>query len=314
MNFGGLPAELSSYATASVAVLPVPYEATTTYRPGARNGPAAILEASEEVELYDPDLDALAPTYDPSAAGIATLPPLAPHLGSPEQMVERVRAAVVGVLADGKLPLVLGGEHTLTLGAVDACRQHYHNLSVLQLDAHADLRDEYLGARLGHATVMRRVLDLGLAVVAVGVRSLSQEEGALIRDRRLPVFWARDIVAGRYGRAGSRSIQAVADEVAVALRDDVYVTVDLDVFDPAVVAAVGTPEPGGLDWYEVTTLLATVARRRRVVAADVVELAPSEGPVAGAFAAAKLAYKLAGWMLAGLRRRGDANTLRHRDR
>ena len=288
-TFLGLPPELSAYASARVALLPVPYDATTSYRAGTRDGARAIVDASTQIELYDADLD-----REPAEVGIATLDPLEPDFSSPARMVERVRDATAALLDDGKFPLLLGGEHSLTSGAVAACKARYPDLGVLHLDAHADLRDEYHGTPHSHACAMRRVVDLGCPLTSVGIRSLSAEEAAFRRGPTpVPVVTipASRIARVRYDAA---RLDALWDEIIAGLPPTIYITVDLDVFDPSLMEAVGTPEPGGLDWWEVTGLLRRACAARRVVGADVVELAPAEGPESCAFAAAKLTYALIG--------------------
>jgi len=179
----------------------------------------------------------------------------------------------------------VGGEHSLTLGMVKAYRERYEALSVLQLDAHADLRDSYLGTRFGHATVMRRVCEF-CPVVPVGIRSLCDEEHRFIEESGIKPVYA----------SGTTLNEDSIAQVVTALSDEVYITIDMDVFDPSIMSAVGTPEPGGLGWYEVLSLLRVVAQRKRIVGFDLVELCPGEGPLACAFLAAKLAYKLIGYI------------------
>lgn len=297
-TFGGLGGPDHSYDLARVVVLPVPYDATTTFRGGTRDGARAILDASLQMELYDSEL-----RREPAEVGIFTMLELEPHLAGPEHMVRRVERAVGQLLDDGKLPVMLGGEHTLTAGAVAACAARYPDLAILYLDAHADVREPYLGAEWNHASALRLSMrHLRWAdgesppVAAVGIRSLASEEATFIEQSRLKVVWGEEIAAARYG--GREAIDALWKNALDRLGPPgrpLYVSVDLDGFDPSVVAAVGTPEPGGLLWYETLALLRSAAERFRVVMADVVELAPSEGPVAGAFAAAKLAYKLIGY-------------------
>jgi agmatinase len=290
-TFLGLPPELSAYATARAVILPVPYDATTSYRAGTRDGARAIVDASSQIELYDADLG-----REPAEVGIHTLDPLEPDFGAPERTVARVRAATATLLEDGKFPVLLGGEHSLTPGAVAACRERWGGVGVLHLDAHADLRDEYHGTPHSHACAMRRVVELGAPLVSVGIRSLSSEEAAFRRgSERLKTISAAEIARARYNAA---ALEALWDEVIAALPETVYITIDLDVFDPSLMEAVGTPEPGGLDWWEVTGLLRRVCAARRIVGADVVELAPAEGPESCAFAAAKLTYALIGYATA----------------
>ena len=288
-SFLGLAGEAAALDDARVVMLPVPYDSTTTFKAGARHGPRAIIEASYHLEDYDHELDA-----DVSAVGIHTAPSLEPHMDGPRRMLDRVRDAVGQFLDMGKLVGLLGGEHSLTLGHVEALARRYpdpasgEGLTVLYLDAHADLRDEYMGTRWGHASVARRVGEL-CPVVQVGVRSLSQDEMSFVRDGGVSTtFWPPE--SGYGGRDGPWP--ELVNGIVERLSRDVYITVDLDVFDPAVIPAVGTPEPGGMDWNQVTGLLRAVGERRRVVGFDVSELSPDLGPPASAYVAAKLAYKL----------------------
>jgi agmatinase len=280
-GFLALPTERSQYESSRVVLLPVPYDATTSASAGAREGPRAIVHASQEIETYDLDLG-----YDASRHGIHTLPDLAPHSGSPQAMVERIEAVVGELLDDGKFVVTLGGEHTVAVGAVRSHARRLPGLSVLSIDAHADLRDEYLDSPYNHACVMRRIIDL-CPIVQIGMRSVSADQVSLIRERSLPFFTPR-------------AYRALADgpaEIARLLTDSVYVSVDLDGLDPSQMAAVGTPEPGGFFWDEVIALLAVVAGQKRIVGCDLTELAPDLGPPACAQLAAKLAYRLIGLAL-----------------
>jgi agmatinase len=292
-TFLGLPPELSGYAAARVVLLPVPYDATTSYRAGTRDGARAIIDASSQIELYDADLD-----REPAEVGIFTSDALEPEYSSPARMVERVRAATAAILAAGKFPFLLGGEHSLTSGAVAACKERYPEIGVLHLDAHADLRDEYNSTPHSHACAMRRVVDLGCPLTSVGIRSLSTEEAAFRRGPTpvpITTVSAAQIARVRYDAA---RLDALWDSVVAGLPPTIYITVDLDVFDPSLMEAVGTPEPGGLDWWEVTGLLRRACAARRVGGADFVEQAPAEGPESCAFAAAKLTYALIGYATA----------------
>ncbi|MBI4552396.1 MAG: agmatinase [Candidatus Latescibacteria bacterium] len=282
-NFGGLPAERSQYETARVALLPVPYDATVSYAVGTRNGPQAILDASRNVELFDEEL-----LTDISAVGIATLPPVIPDTGGPERMVERLHEVARSIAGDGKLLGMLGGEHTLTVGSVRAAAEHHPGLSVLQIDAHLDLRDAYEGTPYNHACAMRRLCDL-VPIVPVGIRNVSEEEYAYLRATGVEPFYAHAL------HGHTQWIDAVVER----LTDPVYITVDLDGLDPSIMPAVGTPEPGGLDWYQTIALLRQVCSRRRVVGFDVVELCPIPGLHAPDFLAARLVYKLIGYIYFG---------------
>ena len=265
----------------AVTLIPVPYDATTSYRTGSRDGPRAIIRASRELEDYDLELD-----RDISRAGIYTAPELEPFADGPEGMIDRVDRAVSGTLIDGGgIVGVLGGDHSITVGAVRAFGRRHPDLSVLYLDAHADMRDEYQGSPWSHACTARRVQEM-CPMVEVGVRSLSEAERRFIDDQDLPVyFWPNE----------TAHVDDILPRVADQLSDTVYVSIDLDVLDPSIMAAVGTPEPGGMSWHAATTLLRYVAGRKRIVGFDVVELSPGEGPEACAFTAAKLAYKLIGY-------------------
>lgn len=277
-GFLALGPEQSALETARVVLIPVPYDSTTSYRGGARDGPTGIIGASTQMEDYDLELE-----LDVAELGIHTMPALEPHMGGPREMAERVRYAVASCIAPGRTVGLLGGEHSLTAGSVQAHFDAFPSLSVLYLDAHADLRDEYQGTQWGHASGARRVFDLCPLVLA-GVRSLSIEERDFIRDNAIP-FWPCPEDGGLLP----------ADEILSALGENVYVSVDLDVFDPSLMAAVGTPEPGGLSWRQVTSLLRQVGQSRRIVGFDVCELAPAEGPVACSYTAARLVAKLAAY-------------------
>jgi len=281
LTFGGLDAEHSELETARVVVLPVPYDFTTTYQGGARSGPRAILDASRNMELWDEEVGA---TY---RSGIHTLPELEPTARGPEAMVERVEQAVDWILDRGKLPVILGGEHSITAGAVRAAARRFKALSVLQLDAHADMRDRYLDSPHSHACVMRRIRE-STPAASVGIRSLSEEESDFLGRHPVPMWSVRQL----------RALKGDWEPVIPALTERVFVTFDLDALDPSILPATGTPEPGGLEWYEAVDLLRALSARRRIVGFDVVELAPLPGHVASDFLAARLAYRMMGLALA----------------
>ena len=277
-NFLAIPEEDSRMETAKAVVIPVPYDSTTSFKTGAREGPRAIIEASYNLEDYDPELD-----VDVAKLGIYTAPWLEPHMGGPHHMIDRVRDGVCTFLRQGKMVALLGGEHSISTGHVRALVEGYSDpwspqgLSVLYLDAHADMRDTYMGTGWGHASVARRISEL-CPIVQVGVRSLSLEEKRFIDNGGVNTFFWPHV--------------APDEEVVSLLSPNVYVSIDLDVFDPSIMSAVGTPEPGGMDWHQVISLLRTVAERRHIVGFDVTELSPGEGPTACAYTAAKLVYKL----------------------
>jgi N1-aminopropylagmatine ureohydrolase len=284
-NFGGLLPESSAYQTSRAVIFPVPLERTTTYMTGTRNGPAAILAASRNMELYDDELNS-EPYH---GFGIATIAAIDTQEGTLEHVFEEIRSTERALLADSKFPLALGGEHSLTGPLVAAAREKFPDLTVLQIDAHADLRQAYQGNPLSHASVMRRVVELCPAV-EVGIRSLSVEEAEAIPTLPVRMYWARDIAR--------QPVETWAPRVLADLSDHVYLTVDLDGFDPAFLPATGTPEPGGLDWYQITGLIRAVAAKRKIVAADLVELLPQPGDHASDFLAAKLVYKILSYALA----------------
>ncbi|MCK4659546.1 MAG: agmatinase [Phycisphaerae bacterium] len=284
-NFLGLEAEFSDYATARYAILPIPYDATTSYRPGARFGPSAVIAASEHLEMFDEEL-----AGEFHGCGIATLEALAPNAAGPQAMHANVFEYASRVVQDGKVPIALGGEHGVTPALVRAVALKHEKLSVLQLDAHADLRDSYEGARYSHATAMRRVLEYADVLVPVGIRSYSAEEARFMRERGITPISARRC------HTSADWVGAVVDR----LTDNVYVTIDIDVFDPAYAPGTGTPEPGGLDWHQVTDLLRGVASERTIVGADVVEVMPVPGQSVTEFLAARLVYKLICYSEAGL--------------
>jgi agmatinase len=283
-TFLGLDEAGSDFATARAVILPVPYESTTSWGGGTGRGPRAILEASRYIELYDQELD-----REPAEVGVATLPALSLSRAGAGAALAELRAAYDRLLdvAGDRFIIALGGEHSITSAPVLAWadRLGAGRLSVLQIDAHTDLRPEYEGSEWSHASVMARVRDR-TDIVAVGIRALSREERESLRGAdNIHVFFADDIQEG----------DAWIDDVLACLGDPVYLTFDVDGLDPALVPATGTPEPGGLGWYPVLKLLRRVFRERRVVAADVVELAPIPGLAAPDFLVAKLVYKLIGY-------------------
>ncbi len=276
-NFLGLESEHSNYDKASFAVLPVPYDGAASYQSGARNGPAAIISASQHIEYFDDEL--LASCYQ---AGIATLDPIEPNLAGPEAMHEDLFKAARRVVRDGKFLFALGGDHSISSALIRAAMTKHKKLSVLQIDAHLDLRSTYNGTKYSHACVMRRAVEMGASIVPVGIRAMDESEHRFLKRSKIDPITARDC----------HSEDDWVDRVLDSLGDVVYITLDIDGFDPAYAPGTGTPEPGGLDWYQVTGLLRLVAAEKRVVAADVVEVMPIAGQVATEFLAARLAHKL----------------------
>lgn len=279
-NFLGLDESLSSFEKSKVAILPVPYEGTTTYIKGTAKGPAAILAASQQIEFFDDELGA-----EPCKSGVATLPPLSFAGQSHEQALSKISEMAKKFLESDKFFVGLGGEHSITIPIVQEAVKIYSRLSVLQLDAHSDLRDSYEGSRLNHACVMARVNEC-CDFVSIGLRSGVMKEQENIRAGA-HLIYAKDM-------AGKNDWQ---QSVFDALSDTVYLTFDLDFFDPSIMPAVGTPEPGGFHWYETLAFLKEVFEQKKVVACDVVELCPIERLVHPDFLAAKLVYKLIGYKI-----------------
>jgi agmatinase len=282
-NFLGLPPEESSFRAARVVILPVPYEATVSWGGGTRFGPRVLLHASRFVELYDHELDT-----EPYKVGIHTLPELLLSAAGPGTALEELRQVVEILLDAGKFVILLGGEHSVSAPPIlaHAERLKPEMLSVLQLDAHADLRPEYEGTPYSHASVMYRV-HRKARLVAVGIRSLTAEERDLMRREKIPVVFGHELGEPDW-----------IDRVIQSLGPHVYITIDVDFFDPSVMPATGTPEPGGGTWQPTLALLERVFRERRVVGCDVVELAPIPGQRHPDFLAAKLVYKLVGFYAA----------------
>jgi len=272
-NFGDLPEEYSALEHARVVVVPVPYDRTSTWLKGADRGPKAIIEASAHMELYDIETDS-----EVYRKGIFTAEAVDGKL-PPEDMVERVRERVQRFIENDKFAVVVGGEHSVSIGSVRAHIANDANITVMQLDAHCDLRDEYEGSKYNHACVMARVMEL-CPIVQVGIRSMdSSEKKALNKSR---VVFAKDIYTDKYW----------IEKVISKLSDKVYVTIDLDVLDPSIMPSTGTPEPGGLLWYDFLGLLRAVFENKDVVGFDVAELCPDERNKSPDILAAKLIYKL----------------------
>ena len=273
MQYGDLPREFCDFNTSRVAILPIPFDGTSTWIKGADQGPTALLEASANMELYDIETDT-----EPYRIGIHTLAPL-PERFAPDAMVEASQARVTQLLEAGKFVVTLGGEHSVSIGPIWAHADRYPGMSVLQLEAHTDLRDEYEGSPYNHACVMARAQER-CPITQVGIRSMDAEEKV-----RLPkggVFWAHEVV----GQTGWE--QRAIDR----LTKDVYITIDLDGFDPGLVPSTGTPEPGGLQWHPTLAFLRQVFAQRHVVGFDIVELCPNPAAKASDFLAAKLLYRL----------------------
>lgn len=280
LNYGGIETEYSNCDKSKITVIPVPYDLTTTYISGTRNGPRAIIEASTHMELYDEELKK--ETY---RVGIHTHNPLAVTDERPEDMLRIVSEAVSSGIKSQRFQVMVGGEHSISLGMVRELVKEYPDLSVLQLDAHADLRDNYQGTPYNHACVGRRISEI-CPLVQVGVRSMSKEEADFQKSSQVVTISEYEFMQN----AGW------ADKVLDNLTNDVYLTLDLDVLDPAIMPAVGTPEPGGLNWYETINFLRMISQHKKIVSFDLVELSPKPGNVAPDFLAAKLMYRIMGYV------------------
>jgi len=291
-GFLGLPEECRDPDASRVHVLPVPWEATVSYGQGTRDGPQAIITASQQVELYDPARDG-----EPALSyGVHTLPSLLPTYESPEAMTERIAEATADIVRRGKLPLLLGGEHTISLGGVrGALRVLGGPVDVVQIDAHADMRESYQGTPYSHACVMRRIFEADAGrLLQVGIRSYSMEEAhfSQAHRERIRIWTASDIRS----RGSDRWIAEVAEAVAGRR---IWLTIDVDGLDPSVIPATGTPEPGGLAWYEALALTEAVVRSGKAVGMDCVELAPRPGLHMSEFAAARLLHATLNAVFAG---------------
>lgn len=289
-NFLCLSRKLAAYESARYAVLPIPYDASVSWRGGTKYGPSAVIAASEHMENYDDELDA-----DYHDVGITTLEPIEPDVSGPEAMIKRVEQAAGKILADGKTLIGLGGEHSVSLGLFRAVQKRHKKVSVLQIDAHTDMRQEYQSSPFSHACVMRRIAETGAKVAGVAVRSVSAEEWKFIKSRPEQILE----VTGFQVAQDDNWLDRILD----FLGDEVYVTIDIDGFDPSVAPGTGTPEPGGLDWFQGCSLLRAVAEEKRIVGADVVEISPIAGQTVTEHLGARLIYKMICYMEHAGRRR-----------
>lgn len=283
LNYASMDEEYTGFKRAKVVILQAPYERTATYKKGTVKGPSAIIDASKKMELFDDELNQ--ETYK---IGIHTMDPLAIENMEPEAMVDTVYKATLDVLKANKFPVMLGGEHSVSIGAVRAFKEIYPNISVLHLDAHYDLRDEYFGSKFNHGCVARRISEM-CPIVQTGTRSLSKEEKEFLNSQangRVKTVNVYDIL----------EMPLWKDVISNSLTENVYISIDLDAFDPSLMPAVGTPEPGGLGWYETLDLLLNVSKDKKIVGFDVVELCPIKDQIASDFLAAKLIYRLLGYI------------------
>ena len=278
MNFGGNEV-VYSYSESGIIIVPVPYDETSTWMKGADKGPDAILDASINLEFYDVETSSEA-----HLKGINTIAPIL-EKETPEKLVKDVYDRIFSILSDKKFPVIIGGNHTVSIGAIKAFSEYFENLTILQLDAHADLRQVYEGSMFNHACAMARAREFA-PVVQVGIRSMSAEELPFVeRDR---IFFSHELYYDKsmYHRALDK------------LTGNVYITIDLDVFDPSIMPSTGTPEPGGPPYFELLHFMRDVIKSRNVVGFDVVELCPSETNKSPDFIAAKIIYQLLSYRFA----------------
>jgi agmatinase len=287
LTYFELPEEYSSQENSRVVVVPVPYEATTSYGKGTKNGPQAVLMASQEVETFDDEL-----WIEPFKIGIQTGEQvhMEPVTDATEKPFQELEDAISPLIEIGKFPVVIGGEHSLSLGAVRACAERFPDLSVLQIDAHADLRQSFEGKKYSHASAAYHIYNAlpNPLITQVGIRNISAEEVAWLEEYtpNINIFWARHQNHWNF------------HEIIDTLSDNVYLTIDVDGLDSGIMPSTGTPEPGGMNWYQLTEVIKQLCVRKNVVAADIVELSPIKNLHAPDFLVAKLLYKLVGYRFA----------------
>ena len=278
MNFGGNEV-IYNYSESGIIIVPVPYDETSTWMKGADKGPDAILEASVNLEFYDVETSSEA-----HLTGINTIAPVS-EKETPQSLVKAVYDKLLSLLSEKKFPVIIGGNHTVSIGAIKAFSEYFENLSVLQLDAHADLRQVYEGSEFNHACAMARAREYA-PVVQVGIRSMSAEELPYVETDR--IFFSHELYYDKslYGKALD------------TLTENVYITIDLDVFDPSIMPSTGTPEPGGPPYFELMHFLRDVIKNRNVVGFDIVELCPSSTNKSPDFIAARIIYQLLSYRFA----------------
>lgn len=287
-NFLDLPKEFSNFKKSKIVIIPFGLERSTSYGQGTKNGPRAIIKASHQVELFDEELK-----REVYKIGITTLKEIKPKKQIKKALAQFSRV-IKNIYKKNKFPIILGGEHTLTIGAFKAALEKYKNLTLLQFDAHADLRNSYQNNQYSHAAAMRRCLEISESfnLIQIGIRNISHEEkeGAEYdfwqnNQKRIKTFWAREMDEWR------------VNEIIGNCRQNVYLTFDLDVFDSGIMPSTGTPEPGGLNWYQILEIIKAIIKKRKIIGADFVELCPIKGLVAPDFLAAKLIYKFISYLV-----------------
>jgi len=280
LNFADPPAEYTDPEKSLVRIIPVPYEATTTYRKGTKEAPEAIIKASTNLELWDEEL-----STEPYKAGICTFSPVQCSSAGPRKAITQIYKRVKSILNPEKFHIFIGGEHSITVGIVRAFCEMYPSLSVLQLDAHADLRNIYQGSAYNHACVMRRIGEY-VSFIQLGIRSLSKEEAIYIKRKNIAYQNSFQIMQSDYWKK-------VLDE---KLSRNVYLTIDVDVMDPSIMPSVGTPEPGGLSWHKILEIIRYTTQSKKIVGVDIVEFSPIPQILAPDFLVAKLIYKIIGYI------------------
>ncbi|HPN38512.1 MAG TPA: agmatinase [Melioribacteraceae bacterium] len=279
-NFLAIEKKYSNLKDSKIVIISAPFEKTVSYGKGTAKGPKGIISASHYVEFYDEELDREL-CFE---KGICTIKELELNELSPKKALELIHLTTKEMIQLGKFVVVLGGEHSISFAPIKAHLEHYNNLSILQFDAHSDLRDSYQGSIYSHASVMARVAELTSDITQIGIRAQAIEESKFIKDKGIKTFYARDLRTGKY--------ENWQTEVLNTLKENVYITFDVDGLDPAIIPATGTPEPGGLLWDETMNLLHLIGRNRNIIGFDVVELAPSKKDEMSCFNAAKLTYKM----------------------
>ncbi|MBU1627063.1 agmatinase [bacterium] len=276
-GFFDLAKNYSRYDNSDVVILRVPFERSTSYITGTYNAPDAILRASAQIELYDIETDS-----EPYKMGIHTAPALVfDDDCKPNIALDLIEKEVSKLLDDGKFPMILGGEHTITLGVYRAFQKHFKNITCVSLDAHSDLREEYLGDKFSHACVMRRISEIRNPIL-FGIRSMDKSEQEYAKEVGIKILYAHPIMEE----------PAPLESALEGIEGRIYLSIDMDVFDPAYAPAVGTPEPGGLDWYKILDIIKGLNKKCRIAGVDLVELSPIEGQIGSEFLAAKLIYKI----------------------
>ncbi|MFL2745931.1 MAG: agmatinase [Dehalococcoidia bacterium] len=281
-TFLDLQNDEKDFSDCSVVIIPIGYDGTASYKPGAKYGPNAIINSSVELENYDIEM-----RKDITETGIFTTPEISPLASDPKEMLLKIETTIDNLKLKNQITGIIGGDHSVTIGSVKSTIKRFPDLSILYLDAHADLRDTYMGTKWGHASVARRLKSI-CKVVQLGVRSISSEEVNFISKSKSEneiYYWDRT----------KNNLQEDIDSALSQLSNQVYISIDLDVLDPSIMSAVGNPVPGGINWEEINSIIKQTAQHHSIVGFDVTELSPNEGPESCSFTAAKLIYKLIGF-------------------